>query len=141
MACLLISNLFKRSRSSFILNQHVFQGHKVRHDVHFRHKSTASVAALKEKQQEQQHQASSSRSQNLTHIETIDVPKDPLDLTFSNTKQAYKSKTTLELIRALVVLKLSSYGFLIDNHAKVSLVLEKKSKPFDLMFRFPSAVD
>lgn len=134
MACLLISSLLKRSRSSFILNQHVFQRHNVRNDVHLRHKSTASVAALKDKQQEQQPQASSPLRQNLTNIQTINVPKDPLDLTFSNTKQAYKSKTTLELVRALIVLKLSSYDILIDNHAKVSLVLEKQSKSFGLMF-------
>ena len=46
-------------------------------------------------------------------------PVDPLDLTFSNTKEAYKSKTTWELMRALLVLKLSSYDFLINNHQKV----------------------
>lgn len=46
--------------------------------------------------------------------------RDPLDLTFSNTKDAYKSKTTGELVRALVVLKLSSYDFLVFNHTKVS---------------------
>lgn len=46
-------------------------------------------------------------------------PKDPLDLTFSDTKQAYKSKTTPELIRALVVLKLSSFDFLVNNSTKV----------------------
>ena len=46
-------------------------------------------------------------------------PKDPLDLSFSNTKEAYKSKTTLELTRALLVLKLSSFNFLIANHRKV----------------------
>lgn len=48
-------------------------------------------------------------------------PKDPLDLTFSDTKQVYKSKTSYELARALVVLKLSSFDFLINNHKKVSL--------------------
>jgi hypothetical protein len=47
-------------------------------------------------------------------------PKDPLDLSFSNTKQVYKSKTTFELARALLVLKLSSFDFLIHNHKKVS---------------------
>lgn len=46
-------------------------------------------------------------------------PKDPLDLSFNNTKEAYKSKKTSELIRAFLVLKLTSYDFLVNNHQKV----------------------
>ena len=46
-------------------------------------------------------------------------PKDPLDMSFTNTKEAYKSKATSELMRAWFVLKLSSYSFIIDNNAKV----------------------
>ena len=49
-----------------------------------------------------------------------EAPKDPLDLSFSNTKEAYKSKATFELIRAWFVLKLSSYNFIIEHNAKVS---------------------
>ncbi|UYV61265.1 PRODH, partial [Cordylochernes scorpioides] len=45
--------------------------------------------------------------------------RDPLDLTFENTKAAFKSKTTSELIRALVVLRLCSFRFLIDNNEKL----------------------
>ncbi|RWS28166.1 proline dehydrogenase 1-like protein [Leptotrombidium deliense] len=43
--------------------------------------------------------------------------KNPLD--FSDTKEAYKSKRTSELVRALIVLKLSSYDFLVVNHSKL----------------------
>jgi len=45
--------------------------------------------------------------------------REPLDLSFSNTRDAYKSKTTNQLLRALLVLKLSSYDFLVHNHSKV----------------------
>ena len=44
---------------------------------------------------------------------------DPLDLTFRNTKQAYKSKTTYELLRAIFVLKISQFDILVYNHAVV----------------------
>lgn len=47
--------------------------------------------------------------------------RDVLDLTFSDTKAAYKSKTNYELLRALIVLKLTSYDFLTRNHAKVCM--------------------
>lgn len=49
--------------------------------------------------------------------------KDELDLTFENTKDAYKSKTTSELIRALVVLKLSTYDYLVENNKRVSIII------------------
>ncbi|CAM6031333.1 unnamed protein product, partial [Sphagnum compactum] len=45
--------------------------------------------------------------------------REPLDLSFSNTRDAYKSKTTNQLLRALLVLKLSSYDFLVNNHSKL----------------------
>lgn len=47
--------------------------------------------------------------------------KDDLDLTFENTKDAYKSKTTWELIRALTVLKLTTLDYLVENNQKVSI--------------------
>lgn len=46
--------------------------------------------------------------------------RDKLDLTFNDTKNAYKSKRTSELVRAYIVLKLSSYDILVKNHKKVS---------------------
>lgn len=45
--------------------------------------------------------------------------RDTLDLTFRDTKQAYKSKTTAELLRAVIVLYISSFDTLVYNHAKV----------------------
>lgn len=44
---------------------------------------------------------------------------DPLDLTFRDTKQAYKSKTTYELLRAIFVLKISQFDYLVYNNAMV----------------------
>ncbi|KPM06402.1 proline dehydrogenase 1, mitochondrial-like protein [Sarcoptes scabiei] len=41
---------------------------------------------------------------------------DQLDMTFTNTEQAYRSKTTYELIRAIVVLYLSSFDVLVYSH-------------------------
>ncbi|XP_035208773.1 proline dehydrogenase 1, mitochondrial-like isoform X2 [Stegodyphus dumicola] len=47
--------------------------------------------------------------------------RDSLDLTFENTKDAFKSKTTWELIRGLFVLKLSTYDYLVENHEKLMM--------------------
>lgn len=46
---------------------------------------------------------------------------------FDNVKATYGSKTTPELIRALVVLKLTSYHFLIVNNMKVSWIIFDKN--------------
>ena len=45
---------------------------------------------------------------------------DQIDLTFRNTEQAYKSKTSFELFRAIVVLWVSQFDFIVYNHVKVS---------------------
>lgn len=45
---------------------------------------------------------------------------DTIDLTFRDTKQAYKSKTTYELLRAIFVLKISQFDIIVFNHAIVS---------------------
>lgn len=47
-------------------------------------------------------------------------PFDKLDLTFTDSKEAYKSKKTSELIRAYLVLKLSSFDYIVLNHDKVA---------------------
>ena len=61
------------------------------------------------------------RRQSTTPTTENDEPRriDPLDLTFHNTKQAYKSKKTSELLRAVFVLYLSQFDSLVFNHAKV----------------------
>ncbi|GBM41134.1 hypothetical protein AVEN_21080-1 [Araneus ventricosus] len=51
-------------------------------------------------------------------VEGVKYQKDALDLTFENAKDAYKSKTTWELIRAFMVLKLSTYDYLVENNQK-----------------------
>lgn len=48
------------------------------------------------------------------------VKKVEVDLTFEDSKEAFKSKTTGELIRAYVVLKCCTYDFLVKNNAEVS---------------------
>ncbi|XP_054710128.1 proline dehydrogenase 1, mitochondrial-like [Uloborus diversus] len=61
---------------------------------------------------------------------------DPLDLTFENSKDAYKSKTTWEIFRAIVVLKLSTIDFLVENHQMASLCKAVLgSKLFNWMMR------
>ncbi len=40
-------------------------------------------------------------------------------LDFDNFQQAFKSKTTLEILRALMVFRLCSFDFLVDNNKKV----------------------
>jgi hypothetical protein len=45
--------------------------------------------------------------------------KPKLDLTFEDSKTAFKSKTTLELMRGLLVFQLCSINLLIDNQKTV----------------------
>ena len=45
--------------------------------------------------------------------------KPKLDLTFEDSKTAFKSKTTLELMRGLLVFQLCSINFLIENQKTV----------------------
>ena len=41
-------------------------------------------------------------------------------VSFNDTKSAYRSKTTREIVRALFVFRLCSNNFLVDNNLKVS---------------------
>lgn len=47
-------------------------------------------------------------------------PKDPLDLSFTDAKAAFKSKTTWEILRAYIVYTLCSSQYLVENNMKVS---------------------
>ncbi|XP_029848603.3 proline dehydrogenase 1, mitochondrial [Ixodes scapularis] len=47
---------------------------------------------------------------------------DPLDLSFSDARTAYKSKSTWELIRAYIVLKLSSSNYIVSHHQQLMQV-------------------
>lgn len=117
MACLSLSQTLRNSKCLAnhlrLLNSYSTRLHNLQGWPRSKSSVAASRIELKEKQEASQY--------NLMSHETEyhSQPKDPLDLTFSNTKEAYKSKTTSELIRALLVLKLSSYDVLINNHAKV----------------------
>lgn len=42
-----------------------------------------------------------------------------ISVNFEGTREAYKSKDSLELLRSLVVFKLCSYDFLVDNNTEV----------------------
>ena len=42
-----------------------------------------------------------------------------LDVTFSNAEEAFRSKKTWELVRALAVFNLCSVNFLVDNNREV----------------------
>lgn len=50
---------------------------------------------------------------------TVIGQRDPLDTGFADPKAAFKSKTTIELIRAYIVYTLCSSEFLVDNNMKV----------------------
>lgn len=51
---------------------------------------------------------------------TVGTPgKDPLDITFEDSKAAFKSKTNWELLRALIVYQLCSFEYLVDNNMQV----------------------
>lgn len=45
--------------------------------------------------------------------------RDPLDLSFNDARAAYKSKSTGELLRAYIVLKLSSSNWIVNNHQEL----------------------
>lgn len=66
-----------------------------------------------------------SNSQKLKNADGIPIRHtrpnfQPLDTTFSNPEEAYKSKTTAELIRALFVFRLTSFKWLVQYNANVS---------------------
>ncbi|KAI2799457.1 hypothetical protein BLOT_011358 [Blomia tropicalis] len=60
------------------------------------------------------------QSGTIVHLSTEPARKlDKIDLTFSNTKQAYKSKRTYELFRGILVLTISQFDFIVQNHDKI----------------------
>lgn len=67
-------------------------------------------------------------------------PRDPLDVSFNNPIDAFKSKTTWELIRAYVVYLMCSSEYLVENNMKVRLKEEEgkreKTETIDLIYNF-----
>lgn len=47
--------------------------------------------------------------------------KPKLDLTFEDSKTAFKAKSTFELLRGYLVFQLCSFSFLIENQKKVNI--------------------
>lgn len=45
--------------------------------------------------------------------------RDPLDLSFNNAEAAFRSKTTLQVLRAYLVFTLCSSNYLVENNMKV----------------------
>lgn len=62
---------------------------------------------------------------NSSALKEIDECYKRLDLTFENTKEAFKSKTNFELIRGLLVLRLCSYESIVKNNVAILTVLRK----------------
>lgn len=50
------------------------------------------------------------------------TPKDPLDTTFNNATDSFKSKTTWELVRGYMVYMMCSSQYLVDNNLKVHFI-------------------
>ncbi len=45
--------------------------------------------------------------------------RDPLDVSFENAEAAFRSKTTLQVLRAYLVFTLCSSNYLVENNMKV----------------------
>nr|XP_027201270.1 proline dehydrogenase 1, mitochondrial-like [Dermatophagoides pteronyssinus] len=104
--------------------------HSKNHHLLFYHRSGFNVGKLSsslsssfciQNHQQQRSLSSTSTTSTSTTIESSSSKRncDKLDLTFSNTEQAYRSKTTFELIRAIAVLYVSSFDTLVYNHDKL----------------------
>ena len=58
-------------------------------------------------------------------LATPESNKPKLDLSFEDGKTAFKSKSTLELMRGLLVFQVCSINFLIENQKTVSLAFNE----------------
>lgn len=69
------------------------------------------------------HHLSTSTSNKVTN--NTAAPVDELDLTFNNAKEAYRSKTTWEILRAYVIFQLCSVETLVDHNQKLMTLGQK----------------
>lgn len=60
---------------------------------------------------------------------TSQKPKDSLDLTFCDHESAFKSKTTAEIMRALMVFRMCGIKMLVDNNEKVGVAGNLSRRP------------
>ena len=56
----------------------------------------------------------------VTATTTSGPRRDPLDLTFNNAEAAFRSKSTLQVLRAYLVFTLCSSNYLVENNMKVN---------------------
>lgn len=54
-------------------------------------------------------------------------PRDKLDITFEDSKAAFKSKTTWELIRAYIVYMICSSNYIVENNLKVNVTVHNRN--------------
>lgn len=78
-----------------------------------------------ETQTRQTSTTSSSKGQSLTIGSFSVVQKPKLDLTFEDSKTAFKAKTNLELLRGLLVFQLCGINLLIDNQKSLLKISRK----------------
>ena len=105
-----------KSASLCNVNNHVF---------HFHTTSTIRATSTTNWHQQQQHkkqqhtQTSEAPSRQLDFAESEPGKQPKYGLDFDKTDVALEQKTTGELLRAWVVLSLSSFGFIVENSEKV----------------------
>ncbi|KAI1901034.1 hypothetical protein AGOR_G00055990 [Albula goreensis] len=105
-----------------------------------RQQSTATST----KQKDEQNDSTCTVSVDTAELDLISQTKNAnssqtnkIAIDFENTKEAYKSKDTLELLRSLLVFKLCSYDFLVDKNKELMDVSRKVfgQKAFDQMMK------
>jgi len=60
-----------------------------------------------------------------TNEEVVVRRKDPLDLSFVNAEAAFRSKSTMEILRAYTVFSLCSSNYLVENNMKLMKIGQK----------------
>ncbi|XP_026198018.1 proline dehydrogenase 1, mitochondrial [Anabas testudineus] len=65
------------------------------------------------------HDSARSRQPGRREAESTGTAADEVSVDFDQTREAYKSKGSLELLRSLVVFKLCSYDFLVDKNKEI----------------------
>ena len=85
-----------------------------------RNKLPAAVAAISQCNQRKSSSKPTSKTEN-----RVDPAFSLIDLSFENFEEAYKSKTNLELVRALLVFNVCTINPIVDNNKAVSIDLSK----------------
>ncbi|XP_074641976.1 proline dehydrogenase 1, mitochondrial-like [Tubulanus polymorphus] len=109
------------SRKSLIVHRlYRFTGSKSSTITFFRSKADAASTSLRNESVLQ------TNDSNRPKAATSYCPEyEKLDLTFENETEAYKSKTTYELLRAYLTYKLCSVDYLVDNNRQILKVVRK----------------